>query len=198
MSHIGVARDAWDCLDAAQISCASTRAALSKGQHSDAGHALQSSPAMSSRRPRARNRERLTHSELNSGQAAWNPQPAWDPRNLPHAIRDETLLCVSLSKVCRAFVIADARRRAAEAHVSAGPRPNPNRRTGRDAPGSYRAPIVGHGQGGEPDEPTQTIEPASRSQTNLRQAASDLARRFPPMTTEQAAAVHRALQKQRR
>jgi hypothetical protein len=49
-----------------------------------------------------------------------------------------------------------------------------------------------------PDEPAQTTEPVSSWQTNLRQAASEVARRFPPMTAEQAAAVRRALRKQRR
>jgi hypothetical protein len=49
-----------------------------------------------------------------------------------------------------------------------------------------------------PDEPAQTTEPVSSWQTNLRQAASEVARRFPPMTAEQAAVVRRALRKQRR
>ena len=49
-----------------------------------------------------------------------------------------------------------------------------------------------------PGEPAQTTEPVSSSQTNLRQAASEVARRFPPMTAEQVAVVRRALRKQRR
>jgi hypothetical protein len=48
------------------------------------------------------------------------------------------------------------------------------------------------------DEPAQTTEPVSSWQTNLRQAASEVARRFPPMTAEQAAVVRRALRNQRR
>lgn len=48
------------------------------------------------------------------------------------------------------------------------------------------------------DEPTQATEPVSSWQANLRQAASEVARRFPPMTAEQAAVVRRALRKQRR
>jgi hypothetical protein len=47
-----------------------------------------------------------------------------------------------------------------------------------------------------PDEPAQATEPVSSLQTNLRQAASEVARRFPPMTAEQAAVVRRALRKQ--
>ena len=46
------------------------------------------------------------------------------------------------------------------------------------------------------DEPAQTTEPVSSLQTNIRQAASEVARRFPPMTAEQAAVVRRALRKQ--
>ena len=49
-----------------------------------------------------------------------------------------------------------------------------------------------------PDESAQATEPVSSWQTNLRQAASEVARRFPPMTAEQAAVVRRALRKQRR
>lgn len=48
-----------------------------------------------------------------------------------------------------------------------------------------------------PGEPAQATEPVSSSQTDLRQAASDVARRFPPMTAEQVAVVRRALRKQR-
>lgn len=49
-----------------------------------------------------------------------------------------------------------------------------------------------------PGEPAQPSEPVSSSQTDLRQAAADVARRFPPMTAEQVALVRRALRKQRR
>jgi hypothetical protein len=63
-------------------------------------------------------------------------------------------------------------------------------RAAHQSPGMTRA--------GSPDEPAQTTEPVSSWQTNLRQAASEVARRFPPMTAEQAAAVRRALRKQRR
>ena len=49
-----------------------------------------------------------------------------------------------------------------------------------------------------PGEPARATEPVSSWQTNLRQAASEVARRFPPMTAEQAAVVRRALRKQRR
>lgn len=48
------------------------------------------------------------------------------------------------------------------------------------------------------DEPAQTTEPVSSWQTNLRQAASEVARRFPPMTAEQATVVRCALRKPRR
>jgi hypothetical protein len=49
-----------------------------------------------------------------------------------------------------------------------------------------------------PDKPAQATEPVSSWQTNLRQAAAEVARRFPPMTAEQAATVRRALRNQRR
>ncbi|MGA2455027.1 MAG: hypothetical protein ABSG93_16065 [Solirubrobacteraceae bacterium] len=49
-----------------------------------------------------------------------------------------------------------------------------------------------------PGEPAQATEPVSSWQTNLRQTAAEVAQRFPPMTAEQAAAVRRALRKQRR
>ena len=61
-------------------------------------------------------------------------------------------------------------------------------RAARQSPGMARA--------ASPDEPAQATEPVSRLQTNLLQAASEVARRFPPMTAEQAAVVRRALRKQ--
>ncbi len=57
---------------------------------------------------------------------------------------------------------------------------------------------LGMTRAASPDEPAQATEPVSSWQTNLRQAAAEVARRFPPMTAEQAAVVRRALRKQRR
>ena len=45
------------------------------------------------------------------------------------------------------------------------------------------------------EDPVQVTEPTSSWQTNLRQAAADMARRVPPMTAEQATVVRRALRK---
>jgi hypothetical protein len=64
------------------------------------------------------------------------------------------------------------------------------------ASAAHRSP--GMTRAASSDEPAQATEPVSRWQTNLRQAAAEVARRFPPMTAEQAAAVRRALRKQRR
>jgi hypothetical protein len=64
----------------------------------------------------------------------------------------------------------------------------PVARAAQQSPGMARA--------ASPDEPAQATEPVSSWQTNLRRAASEVARRFPPMTAEQAAVVRRALRKQ--
>jgi hypothetical protein len=66
----------------------------------------------------------------------------------------------------------------------------PLARAAHQSPGMTRA--------ASSDEPAQATEPVSSWQTNPRQAASEVARRFPPMTAEQAAVVRRALQNQRR
>jgi hypothetical protein len=64
----------------------------------------------------------------------------------------------------------------------------PLARAAHQSPGRTRA--------ASPHEPAHATEPVSSWQTNLRQAAAEVARRFPPMTAEQAAAVRHALRKQ--